>query len=79
MDSVASACGAAMPSVTSRMRRDWFNSVTKRIALTVTHGGTMRALMVVLGVAASEAESCRTNPDRARRGLRVSRRRYAEI
>ncbi len=55
--SVAAPAGESYASVTSRMR-DWFNSVTVD-AVTVAHGGTMRALMVVLGVA-SEAEAVDT-------------------
>jgi probable phosphoglycerate mutase len=38
--------------------RDWFNSVTTD-TVTVAHGGTMRALMVVLGTA-SEIEAAET-------------------
>ncbi|HEY3677395.1 MAG TPA: histidine phosphatase family protein [Bradyrhizobium sp.] len=47
--SVAAPAGESYASVTLRMR-DWFNSVTAD-TITVAHGGTMRALMVVLGVA----------------------------
>ena len=49
--------GESYASVASRMR-DWFNSVTTD-TVTVAHGGTMRALMVVLGTA-SEIEAAET-------------------
>jgi broad specificity phosphatase PhoE len=55
--SVPAPGGESYASVTSRMR-DWFNSVTAD-TVTVAHGGTMRALMVVLGVA-TEAEAADT-------------------
>ena len=54
---VAAPAGESYAAVTSRMR-DWFNSVTAD-TVTVAHGGTMRALMVVLGVA-TEAEAADT-------------------
>jgi broad specificity phosphatase PhoE len=49
--------GESYVSVAARMR-DWFNSVTTD-TVTVAHGGTMRALMVVLGVA-GEIEAAET-------------------
>jgi broad specificity phosphatase PhoE len=55
--SVAAPAGESYASVTLRMR-DWFNSVTTD-TVTVAHGGTMRALMVALGVA-TEAEAADT-------------------
>jgi broad specificity phosphatase PhoE len=55
--SVPAPGGESYASVTSRMR-DWFNSVTAD-TVTVAHGGTMRALMVVLGVA-TELEAADT-------------------
>ncbi len=54
---VAAPAGESYASVTLRMR-DWFNSVTTD-TVTVAHGGTMRALMVVLGVA-TELEAANT-------------------
>jgi broad specificity phosphatase PhoE len=54
---VAAPAGESYAAVTSRMR-DWFNSVTAD-TVTVAHGGTMRALMVVLGVA-TELEAADT-------------------
>jgi probable phosphoglycerate mutase len=54
---VAAPAGESYASVTLRMR-DWFNSVTTDI-VTVAHGGTMRALMVVLGIA-TELEAANT-------------------
>src|SRR6201996_8520209 len=55
--SVAAPGGESYESVTARMR-DWFNSVTAD-TVTVAHGGTMRALMVALGVA-TELEAAET-------------------
>jgi broad specificity phosphatase PhoE len=55
--SVAAPAGESYASVTLRMR-DWFNSVTTD-TVAVAHGGTMRALMVVLGVA-TELEAANT-------------------
>jgi probable phosphoglycerate mutase len=55
--SVAAPGGESYASVAQRMR-DWFNSVTTD-TVTVAHGGTMRALMVVLGIA-SEIEAAET-------------------
>src|ERR1700753_1612400 len=55
--SVAAPGGESYESVTARMR-DWFNSVITD-TVTVAHGGTMRALMVALGIA-SEAEAAET-------------------
>ena len=55
--SVAAPGGESYESVTARMR-DWFNSVTTD-TVTVAHGGTMRALMVALGIA-SELEAADT-------------------
>ena len=49
--SVAAPGGESYESVTARMR-DWFNSVTAD-TVTVAHGGTMRALMVALGIASA--------------------------
>ena len=47
--SVAAPSGESYASVTSRIR-DWFDSIAVD-TVAVAHGGTMRALMVVLGVA----------------------------
>jgi len=47
--SVAAPSGESYASVTSRVR-DWFDSIAAD-TVAVAHGGTMRALMVVLGVA----------------------------
>jgi broad specificity phosphatase PhoE len=55
--SVPAPGGESYASVASRMR-DWFNSVTTD-TVTVAHGGTMRALMVVLGTA-TEIEAAET-------------------
>jgi probable phosphoglycerate mutase len=55
--SVAAPAGESYASVTLRMR-DWFNSVTTD-SVTVAHGGTMRALMVALGIA-TEIEAAET-------------------
>jgi broad specificity phosphatase PhoE len=46
--SVAAPSGESYASVTSRIR-DWFDSIAVDTVV-VAHGGTMRALMVVLGV-----------------------------
>ena len=46
---VAAPAGESYASVTLRMR-DWFDSVTTD-TVAVAHGGTMRALMVALGLA----------------------------
>ena len=46
---VAAPAGESYASVTLRVR-DWFDSL-RADTVTVAHGGTMRALMVVLGVA----------------------------
>jgi probable phosphoglycerate mutase len=54
---VAAPAGESYASVTSRMR-DWFDSVTTD-TVAVAHGGTMRALMVALGIA-SEIEAADT-------------------
>jgi broad specificity phosphatase PhoE len=55
--SVPAPGGESYASVAARMR-DWFNSVTAD-TVTVAHGGTMRALMVVLGTA-TEIEAAET-------------------
>jgi broad specificity phosphatase PhoE len=55
--SVPAPGGESYVSVAARMR-DWFNSLTAD-TVTVAHGGTMRALMVVLGVA-TEIEAAET-------------------
>jgi broad specificity phosphatase PhoE len=47
--SIAAPSGESYASVTSRIR-DWFDSIAVDTVV-VAHGGTMRALMVVLGVA----------------------------
>jgi broad specificity phosphatase PhoE len=47
--SVAAPSGESYASVTSRIR-DWFDSIAVDTVV-VAHGGTMRALMVALGVA----------------------------
>jgi probable phosphoglycerate mutase len=47
--SVAAPSGESYASVTSRIQ-DWFDSIAVD-TVAVAHGGTMRALMVVLGVA----------------------------
>jgi broad specificity phosphatase PhoE len=47
--SIAAPSGESYASVTSRIR-DWFDSIAVD-TVAVAHGGTMRALMVVLGVA----------------------------
>jgi broad specificity phosphatase PhoE len=47
--SVAAPSGESYASVTLRMR-DWFDSVLAD-TVAVAHGGTMRALMVALGIA----------------------------
>jgi broad specificity phosphatase PhoE len=46
---IAAPAGESYASVTLRVR-DWFDSL-RADTVTVAHGGTMRALMVVLGVA----------------------------
>ena len=46
---VAAPSGESYASVTLRMR-EWFNSLSAD-TVTVAHGGTMRALMVALGIA----------------------------
>ena len=46
---IAAPSGESYASVTLRMR-DWFNSLAAD-TVTVAHGGTMRALMVALGIA----------------------------
>src|SRR6202012_3043651 len=55
--SVAAPAGESYVSVTLRMR-DWFDSLLVD-TVTVAHGGTMRALMVALGIA-SELEAADT-------------------
>jgi probable phosphoglycerate mutase len=54
---VPAPSGESYSSVASRMR-DWLDSVTTD-TVTVAHGGTMRALMVVLGIA-TEIEAAET-------------------
>ena len=66
---VAAPSGESYASVSLRMR-DWFDSLHGD-TVTVAHGGTMRALMVALGIATPLEAVGHT--DRAGRGLRVQR------
>ena len=56
--------------------RDWYDSLTGD-TVAVAHGGTARALMVALGL--ETPDSAADLLDRAGRGLRVPRRRAAEV
>ena len=67
--------GESYVEVQARMR-DWYASL-QGDTVAVAHGGTARALMVALGI---ETPAKRRRPhDRAGRGLRVPRRRAAEV